>query len=37
MSRVGIAYEELRDMTDKGLLSMIGKGRGTKYVRKVNN
>ena len=32
-----VAYEELRDMTDKGLLSMIGKGRGTKYVRKVNN
>ena len=32
-----VAYEELRDMTDKGFLSMIGKGRGTKYVRKVNN
>lgn len=32
-----IAYEELKDMTDKGLLSMVGKGRGTKYVRKVNN
>ena len=26
-----IAYEELKDMTDKGLLSMVGKGRGTKY------
>ena len=32
-----IAYEELKDMTDKGLLSMVGKGRGTKYVRKVND
>ena len=32
-----VAYEELRDMTDKGLLSITGKGRGTKYVRKVNN
>ena len=32
-----VAYEELRDMTDKGLLAMDGKGRGTKYVRKVNN
>ena len=32
-----VAYEELRDMTDKGLLSIRGKGRGTKYVRKVNN
>ena len=28
-----VAYEELRDMTDKGFLSMIGKGRGTKYVQ----
>ena len=32
-----IAYEELKDMTDKRLLSMVGKGRGTKYVRKVND
>ena len=32
-----VAYEELKDMTDKGLLSITGKGRGTKYVRKVNN
>ena len=32
-----IAYEELKDMTDKGLLSMVGKGRGTKYVRKMND
>ena len=32
-----VAYEELRDMTDNGLLFMIGKGRGTKYVQKVNN
>ena len=29
----GIAYVELRDLTDKGLLSVIGKGRGTKYIR----
>ena len=32
-----IAYEELKDMTDKGLLTMVGKGRGTKYVRKVTD
>ncbi len=32
-----IAYEELKDMTDKGLLSMIGKGRGSRYVRKVSD
>ena len=31
------AYEELRDMVDKSLLDVIGKGRGTKYVRKVND
>ncbi len=30
----GIAYEELKDMTDKGFLVMIGRGRATKYVRK---
>lgn len=29
----GIAYVELRDLTDKGLLTVIGKGRGTKYIR----
>ena len=34
---VRIAYEELRDLTDKGLLYVIGKGRGTKYVQKVND
>ena len=34
---VRIAYEELRDLTDKGLLHVIGKGRGTKYVQKVND
>lgn len=32
-----IAYEELKDMINKGLLSMIGKGRGTKYTRKVTD
>ena len=32
-----IAYEELKDMTNKGLLSMKGKGRGTKYARKVTD
>ena len=31
------AYEELRDMADKSLLDVKGKGRGTKYVRKVND
>ena len=31
------AYEELRDMVDKSLLDVIGKGRGTQYVRKVND
>ena len=34
---VRIAYEELRDLTDKGLLHVTGKGRGTKYVQKVND
>ena len=32
-----VAYEELRDMTNKGLLSMIGKGRGSRYVRKLSD
>ena len=32
-----IAYEELKDMTGKRLLFMIGKGRGTKYTRKVTD
>ena len=27
-----VAYEELRDMTDKGLLAVDGKGRGSKYI-----
>lgn len=31
------AYEELRDMADNSLLDVKGKGRGTKYVRKVND
>ena len=31
------AYEELRDMANKSLLDVKGKGRGTKYVRKVND
>ncbi len=31
----GIAYEELKDMTNKGFLVMIGKGRATKYVQKL--
>ena len=34
---VRIAYEELRDLTNKGLLHVIGKGRGTKYIQKVND
>lgn len=32
-----VAYEELTDMTGKGLLFMIGKGRGTKYVQRLND
>ncbi|MYK18824.1 hypothetical protein F4055_11785 [Candidatus Poribacteria bacterium] len=32
-----VAYEELKNMTDKGLLHVIGKGRGTKYVQKVSD
>ncbi|RKU22059.1 hypothetical protein C6500_05130 [Candidatus Poribacteria bacterium] len=28
-----VAYEELRDMTNKGLLAVEGKGRGSKYIR----
>lgn len=31
------AYEELTDMVGKNLLNVTGKGRGTKYVRKVND
>ena len=31
------AYEELKNMVDKNLLDVRGKGRGTKYVRKVND
>ncbi len=31
------AYAELRDMADKGLFIVIGKGRGTRYVRKVTD
>lgn len=27
-----VAYEELRDMTDKGLLAVEGRGRGSKYI-----
>ncbi|MDE0635258.1 MAG: helix-turn-helix domain-containing protein [Candidatus Poribacteria bacterium] len=34
---VRIAYKELRDMVDKGLLTVVGKGRSTKYLRKVND
>lgn len=39
MNRVSsrIAYVELRDLTDKALLSMVGKGRGTKYIQKVTD
>ena len=33
----GTAYTELRDLTNKGLLAAIGKGRGTKYVGKVTD
>ena len=33
----GTAYLELRDLTDKGLLTVVGKGRGTRYVQKVSD
>lgn len=33
----GTAYAELRDLTDKGLLTLVGKGRGTKYIREVSD
>ena len=32
-----IAYVELRDLTDRGLLTMVGKGRGTKYIRELSD
>lgn len=31
------AYAELTDLTNKGLFTVVGKGRGTKYVRKVTD
>ncbi len=31
---VRIAYEELKNLTDKGLLTAVGKGRGSRYVPK---
>jgi len=31
------AYEELKNMVNKNLLDVRGKGRGTKYIRKVND
>ena len=31
------AYTELKDLTDKGLLTAVGKGRGIRYVRKVDD
>ena len=31
------AYTELKDLTDKGLLTTVGKGRGIKYVQKVDD
>lgn len=31
------AYAELSDLTKKGLFTAIGKGRATKYVRKVTD
>lgn len=34
---VRIAYEELRDMVVKGILTVVGRGRGTIYVQKVND
>ena len=34
---VRIAHKELRDMVDKGILTVVGKGRSTKYLQKVND
>lgn len=34
---VRIAYKDLRDMVDKGILTVVGKGRSTKYLQKVND
>ena len=31
------AYTELKDLTDKGLLTAVGKGRGIRYVRKMDD
>ena len=31
------AYLELRDLTDKGLLTMVGKGRGSRYIRELSD
>ena len=31
------AYAELADLANKGLFTVIGKGRGTKYIRKVTD
>ena len=31
------AYAELTDLTNKGLFTLVGKGRGTRYVRKVTD
>ena len=31
------AYAEPRDLTNEGLFTAIGKGRGTRYVRKVTD
>ena len=33
----GTAYGELRNLTDMGLLIMVGKGRGTKYIRELSD
>ena len=33
----GTAYAELKDLTSKGLLTVIGKGRGIRYVRKLSD
>ena len=33
----GVAYTELRDLTNKGFLTAVGKGSGIRYVRKVTD
>ena len=33
----GTAYLDLRDLTDKGLLTLVGKGRKSRYIRELSD